>query len=499
VESIGLDANITFLISTTDVMTDTLILQLGYILLSVPNWKKSFSLRILVFVEYDTEVDEERARLKALLEKLRIEAEVQVFWLASGALATYDYIINGTIKNGIDKDVNQVLEKDEWWQELRDIRYGPSRSQQYQSLGELLSSGRRRGSFPTAITERSDSPSRQDVLGLPKKSTVSRVTRLGANIGIRTSHLHPNVLDDETNQPIYDSSDDESPSSPASDVDFNDAASDFGSDHRHDLTRPLLHSGKKTSDRDLLRPPGPHSTMSGSGDQGGSKQNYGAIKLDAPPIAPKRPIMKPQESLKRSESTQALLSPSESTQSLNPPSTTTQPARPGLSRQSSSMRKFSSRPVPETRVHSEEGGEQRLMFAEETEPARTPMIRSRRNSNSAKIGGLDTQLNIPELMDSFHSGSATEAETRSNYSTQSLPLSFNDLPSRAQHMILNELMRQNSRDTAVLLTTLPIPDEGTCKSQEASLRYLTDIEVMCHDLPPVLLVLSNNMTVTVSL
>ena len=76
---------------------------------------------------------------------------------------------------------------------------------------------------------------------------------------------------------------------------------------------------------------------------------------------------------------------------------------------------------------------------------------------------------------------------------------FNDLPSRAQHLILNELMRQNSGDSAVILTTLPIPEEGTSKSEEASLKYLSDIEVLCHELPPVLLVLSNNMTVTVSL
>jgi potassium/chloride transporter 9 len=66
-------------------------------------------------------------------------------------------------------------------------------------------------------------------------------------------------------------------------------------------------------------------------------------------------------------------------------------------------------------------------------------------------------------------------------------------------LILNELMRQNSSDTAVMLTTLPIPQENTCQSEEASLAYLSDVEVLCNGLPPVLLVLSNHMTVTVSL
>jgi potassium/chloride transporter 9 len=96
-------------------------------------------------------------------------------------------------------------------------------------------------------------------------------------------------------------------------------------------------------------------------------------------------------------------------------------------------------------------------------------------------------------------GERRDDDSGSSYSSQGLPLSFNDLPSRAQHLILNELMRQNSAHTAVLVTTLPIPAEGTYKDEEASLRYLSDVEVLCNCLPPVLLVLSNNMTVTVTL
>lgn len=101
----------------------------------------------------------------------------------------------------------------------------------------------------------------------------------------------------------------------------------------------------------------------------------------------------------------------------------------------------------------------------------------------------------------------------SSYATQGLSLSFNDLPRRAQHLILNELMRQQSTgkgkndgkgdgtggSAGVLFTTLPIPDDGTCRSETASLQYLADVELLCQGLPPVLMILSNNMTVTVSL
>jgi len=90
--------------------------------------------------------------------------------------------------------------------------------------------------------------------------------------------------------------------------------------------------------------------------------------------------------------------------------------------------------------------------------------------------------------------------TTSGYlAAASIPLSFNDLPSRAQHLILNELISQNSDDTAVIFTTLPAPVDGTYKSETDSLGYISDLEVLVGGLPPTLLVHSNSMTVTTNL
>lgn len=61
---------------TTNFDTYTLILQLGCILHTVPSWKRVYKLRVCVFVEYETDVDEERERVSTLLRNLRIEAEV---------------------------------------------------------------------------------------------------------------------------------------------------------------------------------------------------------------------------------------------------------------------------------------------------------------------------------------------------------------------------------------------------------------------------------------
>jgi potassium/chloride transporter 9 len=62
---------------TTNFDTYTLILQLGCILHTVPSWKRSYKLRICVFVEYESDVEEERGRVATLLRNLRIEAEVR--------------------------------------------------------------------------------------------------------------------------------------------------------------------------------------------------------------------------------------------------------------------------------------------------------------------------------------------------------------------------------------------------------------------------------------
>ena len=61
---------------TTNFDTYTLILQLGCILNTVPSWKRMYKLRVCVFVEYETDVEEERGRVTTLLRNLRIEAEV---------------------------------------------------------------------------------------------------------------------------------------------------------------------------------------------------------------------------------------------------------------------------------------------------------------------------------------------------------------------------------------------------------------------------------------
>ncbi|KAI0840009.1 amino acid permease-domain-containing protein [Hypoxylon sp. FL0890] len=542
---------------TTNFDTYTLILQLGSILHSVPAWKKAFQLRVLVFVEYESEVKEEQARLKALLEKLRIDATVQVFWLASGQLQSYETIVNGRgIGSEFERIVNELLKDDEWWRELQRLRteaHEMTRSQELASLEEMLNGTRRRGNSMSKSDGHNSLPRGLDVNDLlekSKKPSISAIAKLGVDFGIHTHQLSSSAFNVRTENNTPDSSDDDAESTASSDADFNDVVSaagygdieGFPSSPRPDL---LTYAGRKRSSHgDLLRQAESLKNSKQSKPQrigqsttaSSSSSGYGTMTQMT------RPTMTPISPVKRTQSSSGLLSAT-SEASETSPILPKAPSRPTLSRHSSASRftsrptpettmlvqedtssrimfskeeetprvkrpalsraastgRYSSRPVPEPKVEDDETIEARLTFAEPESRASEPPGKSRRNSASRKGSSSELQFNLPELLASYHPGRQQDEEVRSTYSTQSLPLSFNDLPSRAQHLILNELMRQHSSDAAVLMTTLPIPKEGTCKSEDASIRYLSDIEVLCHELPPVLLVLSNNMTVTVSL
>lgn len=583
-------------------MADTLILQLGYILDTVPAWKKVYRVRVLVFVEYESEVEEERGRVRALLDKLRIEAEVLVFWLASGDLSTYEAIIHGRFRDQeTEKLVNDCLENQEWWEDLQKIRGASEETSQPDMSSEVLNivestSGRPGLYNPHMNMLMSESPSSDHLQGrdrrraswappqtlavavndLPKKPTVSQLVRLGVSMGIHTQNLAANVLDSSSSSDtdVDGESDSDSDSGSSSsgrtlDGDFNDVASNGGGLAGLEPSQvPLLGAVRRMSHGDLLdrlkkpwkerrklQKAGPGSSSAQQQQQQQQQSyGYGAVSQTQKDTAGPSRSSASENKLKRDES---YLSVGTEEQRLS-----SQAPTPTLSRQNSSIlksstgaRKFTSSLVPETRITTGDTGPQ-IMFAEQdpdqvrpgisrrSTPGATALLSSKQKTlgddnggprtvsfveprydgassspdksraNSPPRGpnntGGDVLLDIPELLSSYRGFQQSQQqdaddndnEAGSSYSTQGLPLSFNDLPSRAQHLILNELMRQHSGanlQTAVLLTTLPVPEENTCQSEEASLTYLSDVEVLCEGLPPMLLVLSNNVSVTVSL
>lgn len=551
----------------------------------MPAWKAVYDLRVMVFVEYENELEEERARVKALLDKLRIQASVRVFCLSDGDLKTYELIVKGRHTDDLDSEimVNDILQNEDWWEDLQTYRAGTptmDTSQDLASLANIIdSTAGRPGLFnPHIPPEEQDSTRRANVLDLgdfQKRPTVSNLAKLGVNMGIHTSHLGDEVFGDEDSADETTFSRRREAVSSETDSDFESVAeypSEEGTEEEEPAKRPLLSMGgtKRSRSEEVLRSASKswHHKLPGM-DESSSRaaSTYGTIgpaqsiagrsqQRQFRPQATEIPVS-PFEAPDTSRASLARLQIPRSTtaetlpcRSEEPPqqgrSGSATPVRPSISRQSSGVR-FSSRPVPEMKVTEETSGP-RIGFAESdaggtSRPERPtfsrqssvgkfsrrpvpettvsmgdnpggptisfaePFNRSRRCSNdSDHIDPNDVQLNIPELMQRFGLGDSrpnggAEDGGSSTYSSQGggLALSFNDLPSRAQHLILNELMRRHSGDTAVLFTTLPVPSEGTCHDEEASVRYLSDIEVLCHELPPSLLVLSNNVTVTVGL
>ncbi|KEI36553.1 uncharacterized protein L969DRAFT_100231 [Mixia osmundae IAM 14324] len=99
--------------------TYTMVLQLGLTLSMVDEWQRH-RLRVTVFVEYAEEVADERNKIQALLDSLRIRAELRVLFLRTGRLSSYETLVNG--RDGMNTDVESALAGDKWWEAYRTLR-----------------------------------------------------------------------------------------------------------------------------------------------------------------------------------------------------------------------------------------------------------------------------------------------------------------------------------------------------------------------------------------
>lgn len=443
---LGADSESKKNVLTTNFDTYTLILQLGCILNTVPSWKKTYMLRVAVFVEYETDVDDERGRVEALLEKLRIEAEVMVFWLACGDVKAYRIIVNGDSSpetEDLQETVHTTLKDEEWWQDIQAARKATGDSpSEHNSVNPLERVTTWHGA--SSLDNHQKHPN-QLVGGLRKFVQSTRRRRSissfrgfgGVSLGMQTHRLLDAFVD-------YDKS--ESSTSDSEESEFEPYHSDEEDDD----------VGTKFSDDESAdRESGP-----------GSSQNS-SKKM-------------PRESSGGDEDRPRIPSIVATGEDGGSPKSQAKPARPPVTRSPSSNR-FSSSPIPEARVNTDENAGPSIMFAPSSSPPR----------GANRMESIYTRRS---------SSGTSNPQAASGYPRQaSIPLSFNDLPSRAQHLILNELMAQHSSDTAVIFTTLPAPFEGTAQSEVTSESYLSDLDVLWQGLPPCLLVHSNSMTVTMNL
>ncbi|KAF2405546.1 hypothetical protein EJ06DRAFT_552914 [Trichodelitschia bisporula] len=445
-------------ILTTNFDTYTLILQLGCILHTVPSYKRAFKLRVNVFVEYESDVEEERGRVQSLLTNLRIDAKVLVFWLASGSLKTYEVIVNG--KDGDEatmRDINSTLEDEEWWQDVQAVRNGAESSDALNDMAELDEGA---GPPSQASQETSTTANFEGLRKLMQKAhrqAAGASSALATEMRAQTSSLIPGLLE------YHRSFGSESESSSDSDSESGESATtEFG----------IVGRGRGSDDR-----PKPRSMSLGTNPrpQAPRKHQFGGLLFPGPADR------QPGHGQGHRASDTALPDGLETNSDTDDARRGTTFSRPAPLRQLS-LPKFTASTVPPTKISTQDGPGPSIMFAD------TPTLAGR-NEGSHSIYTHRPAAPSP----------SAPVPAGGFPAMQSVPLNFNDLPCRAQHLILNELIVAQSTETAVLFTTLPSPVEGTGESEADSVRYLSDLEVLCNGLPPVLLIHSNSMTVTTNL
>jgi potassium/chloride transporter 9 len=502
---------------TTNFDTYTLILQLGCILDTVPSWKRAYTIRVCVFVEYETDVEEERQRVTSLLYNLRIKAEVLVFWLASGSLKTYEVIVNGKHDSEYLQalaDVNDCLEDEDWWQDIQNFRRKVGTMSAVQEVAEAEGILDSTANWPTSNFQgggnAGQSPERIKFKGLRK---ILRKARRSASVSSRGSSVwgpmraNSSVLnaDFAEHHRSYDSpsesSSSEEDTTTGSDSDGSTVSEGDADDYKYDTSkeekiRRSQSVGNPVRPARLRRFGSENVAARSSSTPRSTNRSRPRLQDTMSAPASERPSTPASQTEERptsaSSSSQAIASHKLPTEHKSHG-----PQRPSFHRHKS-LPKFSSKPVPATQVAADENQGRSIMFAD---PA-SPPTRRGNNPLSSIYHYPPSSISQSRSRERDQSRDTTISYASSApppASAAAIPLSFNDLPCRAQHLILNELMLSQSVSTAVVFTTLPTPVEGTCESEIESVRYISDLEVLCHDLPPVLLVHSNSITVTMNL
>lgn len=515
---------------TTNFDTYTLILQLGCILNTVPSWHRTYKLRVCVFVEYESDVEEERGRVTTLLRNLRIEAEVLVFWLASGDLKMYEVIVNANTGDDCaqaSRDVDDALEDEEWWQDMQRLRRpgDMSASQELAQAEDLLQAVT---SWPTASFQhgrRESKPKRFAELRkmlrkTRRKHSVADVNGAGLTIGMRTQRLPADLFssssegededEDEDDEAIVTES--EAPTEhDLSEYDL-DASDEEGLDSPHSSFRRAKSMSSPSSIPFLGRSFNLRKTLF-------NRDEYSDARPTTDSVTPLKPHPDATTSDTALLATAKLVKAGSISESATSGSPRSKPVlRPPPIRHQS-LPKFTSDPTPRTAVAADEAAGPSIMFVDSPSPSASrkldPLAEAAPSSPSptkpvpapAQSAPPTEAYNLLPKTSSRITTTPPETQTSTSSHTpasgfplpSSIPLSFNDLPCRAQHLILNELIRQNSDDTAVVFTTLPSPVEGTCESEVESVKFISDLEVLLEGLPPCLLVHSNSMTVTMNL
>ncbi|VEU22560.1 DEKNAAC103487 [Brettanomyces naardenensis] len=501
-------------ILTTNFDTYTLILQLGAILHTVPSWHKTHKVRVVVFVEYEGDVADETERVRSLLEILRIEAQVVVKCLDSGELETYEYIAKGrgSTDSAVAHMVDEAMGEDKWWRAFREYREEveieaaeaaeTAEAIQEEDEGDEADEEMEEGNTPHTVSnatpirhirtqsrlppapESSVSVNPRAIRKLEQtprdRYSFSKLSNLGVSLSMVASKLPAfaiHRMEEETPD------DDWAYSRSTSDT---ESVMSYASSSVSALPSPYMLPKNATATADHV----PHLSISSQNSStalnssGGYKSPTLVASDGASSVASSRKrgaarhMRKPRfDSLKSNHSL----------------------------RNERSLMVFSAETMPTSHVLEDaQGNEPSIVFVKDK-----PKKRNGKEEGEEEKEGRNVVTGIKAKNESIPGSEAVESDDSSITSCASLSkvssesssssLSFNELPNRCQFLILNELMRKTSKDSALIFSTLPVPEIGMHENEEDCIEYASNLELWCNGLPPILLINAKTMTVTTNL
>lgn len=478
--------------------TYTMILQLGTILSMTGSWK-NHKLRVSVFVEFEKEIEEERRRVRSLLDNLRVPASLRVFSLSSEQVTSYACIVRG--KEPVPKPIEIVLAGDPWWEMLKSLRKEEERRQHEKAEKRKSNAqpvpGNSSGQNSTA---KKQSKRDQKMLGvsLPKEHLdffqhnmqiglahprAGRRARRGS-IDVPGKQMQENKLnslarrsrsesesESETSASESDSDSDLSDELARLDLDDIDFLSSSAGSNNNGLRRAQTYStgGNQPSrgQRNMRRRRGGGGGMGGGRPQR-TRTYEGQIQRDLSNVGSYGSMSStPRPSTFRNPTTIHEVAAAEE-EASDPDGTLRASDRARIQAALQQKPKISSRNVNDG----------------------TPPTSRPRSLSSVS----DISINDGE------GAQTSRGDRRATRSENVSLVTFNQLPNKAQYLILNELIRTNSSaSTSAVLTALPAPEIGTSQDPNKSLRYLQHLENLFSGGPPVLGVHAKQLTMTSAL
>lgn len=452
-------------VMSTNFDTYTLIMQLGSILASVDAWKyTNHKLRIIAFLEKQEEEEEERKRLTELLASLRIDAELKIIGFDRGSLDSYNILVKGqTPKGPAYENIQKLLANDEWWRNLSSVRQSVKDFDRAHTNRKAQSKWRAIKNYKGLPAASDLSKTFTDIQGAPtnfsakRRFTLSNLHERGLSLDMKAQssgsyfRIEDPVASSDSEEesdwrPVY-------PQAPTMRAPSSKHTELSQTKPRNDLRRKTGYNLHYDSPMAGLSA----DTLSIKSSRSNLKPNFLAVKI------PKAEFINDEEA----------------DEVCDDDFTDTKPSihfvDDGAS--ASAVLKAEQDELRLSDRHKLRGS--RIFLSQDASE-----IDKARPRNYGEPGSYDD-----------------ECKDLEDIKKELAELTFNDIPAKGQHIILNELMRQHSKVdvTDVIFSTLPVPSLGTHLNEAESMEYASSLALMFSDLPPTVLLNSQTVTVTTAL